>query len=81
MRIEVLGAGCKRCERLYENVLLAASDFESSVDIEVKKVNDLDYFTEKSVFITPGLLIDGETVSTGKVLSVEEIKDKIKESI
>lgn len=80
VKIEVLGTGCKRCEQLYENVLSAASDFKS-VDIEVKKVNDLDYFAEKGVFITPGLLINGEAVSTGKVLSVEEIKEKIKESI
>jgi hypothetical protein len=31
--------------------------------------------------MTPGLIIAGKTVSVGKVLSVEEIKEKIEENI
>jgi hypothetical protein len=31
------------------------------------------------VFMTPGLVIDGEVVSTGKVLSPNQIKQKIEE--
>jgi len=33
------------------------------------------------VFMTPGLVIDGELVSTGKVLNANEIKKKIREKI
>jgi hypothetical protein len=33
------------------------------------------------VFMTPGLVIDGKVASVGKVLSVEEVKEKIKENI
>jgi small redox-active disulfide protein 2 len=81
MKIEILGSGCKRCEQLYENTVCAASDFGPSAGIEVKKVNDVNYFAKKGVFMTPGLVIEGKVASVGKVLSVEEVKDKIKESL
>jgi len=81
MKVEVLGTGCKRCDQLYENTVSAASDFDPSMGIEVKKVTDVNYFTKMGVFMTPGLIIAGKTVSVGKVLSVEEIKEKIEENI
>jgi hypothetical protein len=33
------------------------------------------------VFMTPGLLIDGDVISVGKVLSSDDIKQKIAEKI
>ncbi|MCJ7809148.1 MAG: thioredoxin family protein [Desulfobulbaceae bacterium] len=81
MKVEVLGPGCKRCEELYENTLSAASDFDPSDEIEVKKVTDPNYFAKMGVFMTPGLVIDGRVVSVAKVLSAEEVKEKIKENI
>jgi small redox-active disulfide protein 2 len=81
MKIEILGSGCKRCEQLYENTVCAASDFGPSTEIEITKINDVNYFTKKGVFMTPGLVIDGKVASVGKVLSVEEVKEKIKETL
>ena len=78
MKVEVLGTGCKRCDQLYENTLAAASEFDN---IYVTKVGDVNYFTKVGVFMTPGLVIDGEVVSTGKVLTANEIKKKIREKI
>jgi small redox-active disulfide protein 2 len=81
MKVEILGSGCKRCEQLYENTVSAVSELESAMEIEVQKVNDVNYFTRKGVFVTPGLVIDGVVASVGKVLTIEEIKEKIKEKI
>ena len=81
MKVEILGPGCKRCDQLYENTVSAVSGLDASADIEVMKVKDVDYFTKKGVFMTPGLVIDGEVASVGKVLSVEQVKEKIKESL
>ncbi len=81
MKVEILGSGCKRCEQLYENTVSAVSELESAMEIEVQKVNDVNYFTRKGVFVTPGLVIDGVVSSVGKVLTIEEIKEKIKEKI
>jgi small redox-active disulfide protein 2 len=81
MKVEILGPGCKRCDQLYENTVSAVSDLDSSADIEVTKVKDVDYFTKMGVFMTPGLVIDGKVASVGKVLSVEQVKEKIREKI
>ena len=81
MIVEVLGTGCKRCDQLYENSLAAVSLVDAAGTIEVKKVNDVNYFLSKGVFVTPGLVIDGAVVSVGKVLSPEEIKEKIQGSL
>ena len=81
MKIEILGTGCRRCGELYENALGAASQLGPAVGIEVTKVADVNYFVQKGVFVTPGLVIDGRVVSTGKLLSVEEIVRHIKENM
>ena len=81
MNIEILGTGCKRCDQLYENALSAASQFEDGTGIEVRKVKDIRYFAQKGVFVTPGLVIDDELISVGKVLPVEEIREIIKEKL
>ena len=81
MKVEVLGPGCKRCDQLYENTLAAASEFDPSVGIEVTKVTDIHYFAKVGVFMTPGLVIDGDVISTGKVLESAEIKKRIEEKM
>lgn len=81
MIVEILGTGCKRCDQLYENSLAAVSQLDAASGIEVKKVNDVNYFLSKGVFVTPGLIIDGTVVAVGKVLSPEEIREKIRESL
>lgn len=81
MKIEVLGPGCKRCDQLYENTVAAAAKIKTAGGIDVIKIKDIKYFAAKGVFMTPGLLIDGEVVSVGKVLSPEEIQKKIEEKM
>ena len=81
MKIEVLGPGCKRCDQLYENTQNAAAELDSPGQIELVKIGDINYFAKMGVFMTPGLVIDGEVVSTGKVLSPNQIKQKIAEKM
>jgi len=79
MLIEVLGPGCARCDQLYDNVVEAVSDLDSNAHIKIKKIKDINLFAKKGVLMTPGLVIDDEVVSTGKILSPETIGAKIKE--
>jgi small redox-active disulfide protein 2 len=81
VKIEILGPGCKRCEQLYENTVTAVSKFDVSTGIEINKVKDIRYFAQKGIFVTPGLVIDGEVISAGKVLPAEEILKKIEEKL
>jgi len=79
MKIEILGSGCKRCDQLYQNTLNAVSKVDSSAEIKVEKIGDVNYFTKMGVFMTPGLVIDGQVISTGKVPSAGEIANMIVE--
>lgn len=81
MKIEVLGTGCKSCENLYQAVMEAVAEIGSDKMIVVEKVNDIIYFAKMGVFMTPGLVIDGKVISSGKAMSAEQIKVKIKESL
>ena len=80
MKIEILGSGCKRCDQLYENTQEAVSRVESSIAIQVEKIADVNYFAKMGVFMTPGLVIDGNVISTGKVPSATEIVKLIEEN-
>jgi small redox-active disulfide protein 2 len=81
MKVEVLGPGCKRCDQLYENTQNAVAELDTPGQIEIVKIGDINYFAKMGVFMTPGLVIDGEVVSTGKVLSPNQIKQKIAEKM
>ena len=81
MKVEVLGPGCKRCDQLYENTQNAVAELDTPGQIEIVKIGDINYFAKMGVFMTPGLVIDGEVVSTGKVLSPDQIKQKIAEKL
>ena len=81
MKIEVLGPGCARCNQLYDNVLKAVSDIDTTVRIDIKKIQDVQEIVNAGVFMTPGLVIDSCVVSTGKILTPEEIREEIQKKI
>jgi len=72
MKIEILGTGCAKCKALEENVKKAVAD--AGVFAQVEKVEDLVEIMNYGVMNTPGLVINGEVKSTGKLLNTEEIK-------
>jgi small redox-active disulfide protein 2 len=76
MKIEILGSGCPKCKQLYENVEKALKI--TGKDAEVIKVEDIIKITEYGIMMTPGLVVDGEVKSVGKVLSSDEIIALIK---
>jgi small redox-active disulfide protein 2 len=72
MKIEILGTGCPKCKKLFENVQEAVKNLGTSAD--VVKVEDIQQIMNAGVMLTPALAVDGEVKSAGKVLSVDEIK-------
>ncbi len=71
MKIEVLGTGCAKCANL-ENVVKQAIA-KSGMFVQLEKVEDMMKIMEYQVVSTPGLVIDGRVVSTGKVCSLDEV--------
>ncbi|HNR65638.1 MAG TPA: thioredoxin family protein [Atribacterota bacterium] len=76
MIIEILGTGCPKCKKLFENVQQAVK--ELGIEAEIIKTEKLDKITEYGVMVMPALVIDNEIFSPGKVLSAEDIKKIIK---
>ena len=77
MKIEILGSGCKNCEELYDNVLTALDRTGLSRGAEVTKVKDIDEILKLGVYTTPGLVVDGEVISTGTLLSSQQIEEQL----
>ncbi|GEJ57139.1 thioredoxin family protein [Anaeromyxobacter diazotrophicus] len=72
MLIQVLGTGCAKCKALTANAEAAAR--AAGVDARVEKVEDLREIMKFKVMSTPALVLDGQVRSTGKVLTVEAIR-------
>ena len=73
MKIEILGTGCPKCKKLYENTQSAVKELGRG-DIEVVKIEDIKEITARGVMMTPALAVDGQVKSTGKVASPADIK-------
>ncbi len=72
MKIEILGTGCAKCNKLEEMAREAVA--ESGSGAEIVKVKDLNAIMGYGVMITPALVVDGEVKSAGKLPSKEEIR-------
>jgi small redox-active disulfide protein 2 len=71
-KIQILGTGCPKCKKLAENAEKAAHEMDC--DFEIIKVTDINEIMKFGVMMTPGLAVNDEVKSVGKVLSPEEIK-------
>ena len=67
MKVQILGTGCPKCKQLEENAKKALPE------AEIEKVEDMGEILKAGVMMTPALAIDGKVVSSGKLLSPEEI--------
>ena len=73
MNIKILGSGCKKCLSLEGYALSAAESLGLTVEIE--KITDIVAIAAFGVMSTPGLVINDKLVSSGRVLSVNEITE------
>jgi len=71
MEIKVLGPGCPKCRKLYEEACKAVE--EAGAEASVEKIEDIQAIVGYGVMMTPGLVIDGELKCSGKVPSACEI--------
>lgn len=78
MKLEVLGTGCTKCKRMYENVIEAVK--KTGIQAEVVKVEALEEIIGRGVMMTPSLFLDGEEIVAGRVPTVNEIMEIIQES-
>jgi small redox-active disulfide protein 2 len=78
MEIKVLGTGCPKCKQLEKAVTAALADLELTA--EVSKVEDIMKIMEYGIMHTPGLVIDGKVVLSGRLPSTGELKQLISQN-
>lgn len=70
-KIQILGSGCDKCRKLADNAKLAAERL--NLPCEIEKIEEINQITAFGVMMTPALAVNGKVVSSGKVLTADEI--------
>ena len=71
VEIKVLGPGCANCKKLEQITRKVVETL--GADANVTKVTDYQEIVELGVMATPGLIINDEVVSSGRIPSETEV--------
>ncbi|MCK5914002.1 MAG: TM0996/MTH895 family glutaredoxin-like protein [Desulfuromusa sp.] len=74
-KIQILGTGCAKCQKLAEHTKQAADNL--GVEYEMEKVTDINQIMGFGVMTTPGLVVDGKVLFAGKVPNPVDIEKLI----
>jgi len=72
MEIKILGSGCPKCQRL-EQLAIEAAELAGIEDATILHVRDMDAIMAYPITSTPGLVINEELKSSGRLPRKEEI--------
>lgn len=75
MEIKILGTGCPKCRTLEKITREAIA--EMGIDADIQKEEDIVKILGYGIMHTPGLVINGKVVSSGRILSSKEIRELI----
>lgn len=75
MEIIVLGTGCAKCKNLEAATTQAVSELQ--IDAQIIKEEDIVKIMQYGVMQTPGLVINGKVVLSGKLPSNPQLKEII----
>ncbi len=78
MEIKILGTGCPKCRALEEKTRKVAG--ELGIDARFEKVDDMAKILEYHILRTPGLVINGKVVSSGRLPSDSEIREMLSQA-
>ncbi len=76
LQIRILGPGCPRCHEVEKRTLNALAELNMAADVQ--KITDFKQIVQYKIFSTPALVINGRVVCSGRIPSVQEIKEWIK---
>ncbi len=75
-KIEVLGIGCPNCKKTEAIIrkVLDKKGWKEGTEFSIEKVTDPSDIAARGVLATPGVVIDGEIISRGKVPSASTVE-------
>lgn len=71
-RIEVLGPGCSRCKETFRVVQQVIE--QDGLQVEVVKDESMERMLALGLMSTPGIVIDGKVVMSGRIPKAEEVR-------
>jgi small redox-active disulfide protein 2 len=63
--IKVVGPGCANCQKLA--ALCREVVTENDIEARIEKVTEISKFADFGIMLTPGLIINGKVMVSGKV--------------
>ena len=71
MKIKILGPGCARCHQVERTTKEVVK--ELGIDASIEEVKDIKKIMEYPILTTPGLVVNGELVCSGRVPNKAEV--------
>ena len=75
MEIKVLGTGCPKCKTLEKSTREVIA--QMGIEADISKEEDIMKIMEYGIMHTPGLVINGKVVVSGRLPSSKEIEQFI----
>lgn len=79
INIKVLGTGCPKCKALERAIREVVE--ENGFEAQIEKVEDIVKIMNYGILATPGMAINEKVVSSGRLLSKDEIKTLIEKHL
>ncbi len=76
LNIKILGGGCANCKRLEQIARKVVTD--NDLEAEFEKVMEYPEIMKFGVMSTPGLVVNGKVLSSGRIPSEGEISEWLK---
>ena len=71
MEIKILGPGCQKCHELDKRTRRVVEELR--LDASIEHIQDLNKIMEYPILTTPGLVVNGRVVCSGRVPGKDEI--------
>ena len=79
MNIKILGPGCSRCHQLEQTVKEVVK--ELGIDASIEEIKDVKKIMAYPILTTPGLVVNGEVLCSGRVPSKAEVSQFISNAL
>lgn len=70
--IKILGSGCAKCMKLYEQADQTAQAL--GLEYNIQKITDIAQIMTYGVMMTPALVVDGQVKVVGRIPPAEDLK-------
>jgi small redox-active disulfide protein 2 len=75
IKVEVLGAGCKKCQQLEANAKQAIAKL--GMEAEVVHITDAIEIAKRGIMSTPALALNNTMISQGQMISPDRIQEHL----